>query len=172
MKRLVVAAIVLCSTSAFAGGYIGLGIGPGEASSGDLSLSPDGRTGRLLGGFSFGKLAAEASIGQASLVQTNTQPYTTTQLAISGKYSYPLGDGFEVFGRLGLHQTSLSATGRTDLNVDGSGILFGGGAEYRSKLPVSFWVDYTITHATLTGPTFPDTDLTTRQWMIGASLGI
>ncbi len=172
MKSPLVIALLLVAGTAQAGGYIGLGIGDGVGATGDLGYSADGRTGRLLGGFRFGKIAAEASIGRAGLIQEGGRPYTMVQLSLAGKYSIPLSDGFEAFGRLGMHRTSLTSDVSADVDSDGKGILFGGGFEYRPKLPVSFWVDYTITNCSLNGPSNRDTGFTTRQWMIGASLGI
>jgi opacity protein-like surface antigen len=176
MKSLVAAAVLLAASSAHAGGYIGLGIGDGIATSGDIDYAADGRTMKLIGGFAFGKLAVEGSAQRADVAMVgNTRTQSLTQLGIAGKYSYPLSDGFEVYGKLGLNHATVSANdGGSGMGIDGSGngYLFGGGAEYRSKLPVTFWVDYTVTNATITMPEYQDRSLTTRQWMIGASLGI
>ena len=171
MKSLVVAAVLLAGSSAHAGGYIGLGIGDGQGVSGDVPLHANGRTERLIGGFSFGKLAVEGSVARAPLYQDGGRDYTATQLAVLGKYSLPLSDGFEAYGRLGLQRLSLDG-GDPNANADGTGAIGGGGIEYRSKLPVSFWLDYTLSNASVNGPSFHDLSVTTRQWMIGASLGI
>lgn len=174
MKCLPVVAILLAGGNAFAGGYIGLGVGDGVGTSGDFSFSADGRTGRLLAGFSFGKIAVEGSIGRASLMLNGRggDPYDATQAALAGKYSLPLSDGFEAFGRLGIQQTSVTASNGSGVDGSGKGILAGGGIEYRSKLPVTFWIDYTLANTSLGGAYFNDASLTTRQWMIGASLGL
>ncbi len=172
MKSPLVTALLLVAGTAHAGGYIGLGIGDGVGASGDVRFDASGRTGRILGGFRFGRIAAEASAGRAPVIQQGGRPYDITQLSVAAKYSFPLSDGFEVFGRLGLHRTSLTSNVSADVDSKGSGILFGGGAEFRSKLPVSFWIDYTVANCSLNGPSDRDTGLTTRQWMIGASLGI
>lgn len=172
MKSLPVVALLLAATasSAHAGGYIGLGIGDGIATTGDLDFSAEGRTFKLIGGFAFGKLAVEGSAQRAdTLMVAAGRAYTFTQLGVAGKYSYPLSDGFELYGKLGLNRLSLSPKA-DGLEGSGSGILAGGGVEYRSKLPVTFWLDYTLTNADVTMGA--DYALTTRQWMIGASLGL
>ncbi len=173
MKRFVLAAVVLTSSAAYARPYVGLGVGDGIGAGGEYSAR--GRSFRLLGGYKFGKLSAEASVGRAAIGREQGTNYDVTQLTLSGKYSQPLGDGFEVFGRVGLHHLSFNRqdSDRDDLDLSGSGILFGGGAEYRPKLPVSFWIDYTLSYtSSLDGVYVHESDFTTRQWMIGATLGI
>lgn len=174
MKRTVLAAVLLfASSTASARPYVGLGVGDGVGVSGDYSAR--GRTFRLLGGYKFGKISAEASAGRASVGAEPGTDYDATQLTLSGKYSQPLGEGFEVFGRVGLHHISLDRqdTDREDLNLSGSGLLFGGGVEYRPKLPVSFWFDYTMTYtSSLDGVYIKESDFTTRQWMLGFTFGI
>lgn len=173
MKSLALVAVLLAASTAHAGGYIGLGVGDGIGTSGDLEYRADGRTLKLIGGFAFGKLAIEGSAQRADTVMIMTgRAYSLTQLGLAGKYSVPLSDGFELYGKLGLNRMNLGASDSSGLDGTGDGVLVGGGAEYRSKLPVTFWVDYTVTNATLTIPSYHDTSLTTRQWMIGASLGI
>ena len=111
--------------------------------------------------------------GEGSRVWDQTgRDYEMLQLGVAGKYSYPLSDGFELYGKLGLNRISLGAQDESGLDGTGSGLLAGGGIEYRSKLPVTFWVDYTVTNATIVIDGYHDSDLTTRQWMIGASLGL
>lgn len=175
MNRFVLVALVLASSTAVARPYVGLGIGDGVGVTGEADYSARGRSFRLLGGYKFGKLSAEGSIGRASLGAEPGTDYDATQLTLSGKYSQPLGEGLEVFGRVGLHHISLDRqnSDREDLNLSGSGILFGGGAEYRPKLPVSFWIDYTLTYtSSLDGTYIHESDFTTRQWMLGVTLGI
>ena len=171
MKSLPVVALVLATASAaHAGGYVGLGVGDGIATTGDLEYSADGRTLKLIGGFAFGKLAVEGSAQRADVLMVDTgRAYSMTQLGIAGKYSYPLSDGFELYGKLGLNRISLSPKA-DGLEGSGSGILAGGGVEYRSKLPVTFWLDYTLTNADVTMSA--EYAMSTRQWMIGASLGL
>lgn len=171
-----IALVLLTGTAAgtaHAGGYVGLGVGDGIGTSGDLEYSSDGRTLKLIGGFKLGKLAIEGSAQRADVVMVNIgRPYSMTQLGLAGKYSFPLSDGFELYGKLGLNHIGLGAGDESGLDGTGNGVLAGGGAEYRSKLPVTFWVDYTLTNATIAIDGYHDTGLTTRQWMIGASLGI
>jgi hypothetical protein len=163
-------ALLLVTSTAHAGGYVGLGVGDGIGTSGDLEYAAEGRTFKLIGGMRFGKLAIEGSGQRADVLMVAPgRLYTMTQLGVAGKYSYPLSDGFEVYGKLGLNHISMSPK-NDGLDGSGNGFLFGGGVEYRSKLPVTFWVDYTVTSADVT--IGADYSLTTRQWMLGASLGI
>lgn len=174
MKRYALtAAIVLASSTALAGPFVGLGVGDGVGVSGEYSAR--GRSYRLQGGYKFGRLSAEASIGKASLGAEPGTDYDALQLTLSGKYSQPLSDGFEVFGRVGLHHIGLDRqnSDRSDLDLSGGGLLLGGGVEYRPKLPVSFWLDYTLTYtSSLDGVYIKESDFTTRQWMLGFTFGI
>jgi hypothetical protein len=174
MKSAAALALLLVSATAHAGGYVGLGIGDGIASTGDLHYEAQGRTFKLIGGFALGKIAVEGSVQRAPVHMMESQrDYGMTQLGLAGKYSYPLGDGLEVYGKLGLNHISLgNQTDPPGPDGSGNGILLGGGAEYRSKLPVTFWVDYTLTNASIAFQGYDNTEVTTRQWMIGASLGI
>lgn len=169
-----VAAVLLGSSGvAAAGPYVGLGVGDGVGVSGDYSAR--GRSYRLLGGYKFGRLSAEASIGTASLGAEPGTDYDALGLTLSGKYNLPLSNGFEVFGRVGLHHIGLDRenSDRDDLDLSGGGLLLGGGVEYRPKLPVSFWLDYTLTYtSSLDGVYIKQSDFTTRQWMLGFTFGI
>ncbi|MBL9012670.1 MAG: outer membrane beta-barrel protein [Myxococcales bacterium] len=172
MKSLPLVALLLAATasSAHAGGYIGLGVGDGIATTGDLEYSAEGRTLKLIGGFAFGKLAVEGSAQRADVLMVDAgRAYSLTQLGLAAKYSYPLSDGFELYGKLGLNRIALDPKA-DGLDGTGSGILAGGGVEYRSKLPVTFWLDYTLTNADISMGA--DYAMSTRQWMIGASLGL
>ena len=175
MKSLPVVALVLAATTsaAHAGGYVGLGVGDGIAATGDFDYTAEGRTFKLIGGFALGKLAIEGSAQRAPVfMNAKGREYSLLQLGVAGKYSYPLSDGFELYGKLGLNRISLGAQDQSGLDGTGNGLLAGGGIEYRSKLPVTFWVDYTLTNATIVIEGYHDSDLTTRQWMLGASLGL
>jgi hypothetical protein len=171
MKSLAALALLLVAGTAHAGGYVGLGVGDGIATTGDLEYKAEGRTLKLIGGFALGKLAIEGSAQRADIWLVSAgREQSMTQLGVAGKYSYPLSDGFELYGKLGLNHITIAP--KTDgPDGSGNGLLFGGGVEYRSKLPVTFWVDYTLTNADVT---FNEVDfaMTTRQWMLGASLGI
>ena len=173
MKSLPLVALLLGATAsaAHAGGYVGLGVGDGIAATGDLDYSAEGRTLKLIGGFAFGKLAIEGSAQRAPVrMDANGRDYDMLQLGLVGKYSYPLSDGFELYGKLGVNRTSLGHA--DEANVPGSGLMAGGGVEYRSKLPVTFWIDYSLANATLAMQGYNETELTTRQWMLGVSLGL
>jgi hypothetical protein len=179
MKTAFVVATVLVASSgvAKAGGYLGLGIGTSPAVSEDaFDAGPDGRTGRILGGFRFGRFAVEGNIGVYS-VQANAGVvhYGVRQLAVAGKYSLPLQDRFEAFGRVGLQHTSLDRDHEgSDYDLSGKGFLIGAGIEYRLDLGVaagSVFLDYTYNRASLEGR-YATTDFTTRMWMLGATIDL
>ncbi|HEY5922298.1 MAG TPA: outer membrane beta-barrel protein [Kofleriaceae bacterium] len=178
MSRTVLALVLVAASAsvASAGPFVGLGIGTGAASSGELdTLDENGRSGRLMVGYRFpalgpGQISIEGLGTRYGMISPDGTERTGTTLGLAGKYSFPLQDNFEVFGRLGLQRTSIS-------DVSGSGMLIGAGAAF--KLPVavaniSVFVDYTIQHSSLSGPVSPtqytDAGLTSRIWTLGALL--
>ncbi|MBA3538264.1 MAG: outer membrane beta-barrel protein [Deltaproteobacteria bacterium] len=163
--------------TATAGGFVGLGIGS-EARVDDDSgrFDSNGRTGRLMGGYSLplatGRISAEAAYTGFDVDRSGIT-MDGSLLWLAARYNFPLGDGFEALGRLGAQRTSLSADDGT-LDSDGTGVLFGLGFEYRPKfklaLDLSFWVDFTYASATLEGPRL-STDITNHFFTLGASVG-
>jgi hypothetical protein len=157
MYRFAVAAAFVVATAtattASAGTYLGLGIGTGGSVNKDLEnrvgMQQDGRSGRLMLGYSFGRIAVEGMGTSYDLENSSmTTSYNIKQAAIAGKYSLPLGDNFEAFGRLGLVRTWLSGDG----DFAGNGWLLGAGFEYRIKpllAGASIFVDYNRTTTTL-----------------------
>ncbi len=177
-RALVTAALLVASTSvASAGTYLGLGVGPGANFNGDERIEDGGRSARLLGGYSFGRFSAEASItGQTLFLNDNGGvTFDTRELALNAKFNLPLGSGFEVFGKAGLHHTWISADASDVYSVDGNGLLVGAGFEYRVKTPVaagSLWVDYTHYAGDLTGDVYAYRGAGVGMWMLGVSVGI
>jgi hypothetical protein len=153
MYRFAVAAIVMfVSTTASAGTYLGLGIGTGGSVNGDfdqsIGLQQDGRSGRLMVGYAFGRFAVEGLGTSYDLDRATTTTFNVKQAAVAAKYNYPLGDNFEVFGRAGLARTWLTGDGE----FDGNGYLIGAGFEYRLKLAIAagtIFIDWTRTTTTL-----------------------
>ena len=158
---LALALVGASSTVASAGGYLGLGIGTGPALGSDAaetSLDAEGRSVRLLGGSRFGRFAIEGAIGQfdARLADNDLgQPYSTYQAQIAGKFHLPLDGNFGAFGKFGLQKLWFNNTrDRSDLDVEGSGWLLGGGFEYRFGGvlgSVSLFVDYQYSRADVSG---------------------
>jgi hypothetical protein len=175
MKTAVVAlALVGSAHVASAGVYLGLGIGPGVTSGGDVDYQTADRNYKALVGYSLGQISIEGSVMRGSLNQNATPAFDVTQLALMGKYSLPISDGFEVFGKAGIQRTTLSSPDALDVSsadTTGSGLIVGAGIEYRLKLvatQASIFVDYTYSDMTL------DTtkgDFTTRGFMLGATIG-
>jgi len=183
MTRLLATSFLLASTSlASAGVYGGAGIGPAPAiHDNDLAVQPHGRAGRLLIGYSFGRLGIEGALTMYGLADASGREINDgRQLSLSGKYNAPLGSGFEVFGRLGVIYSTVSSDalarnfGQQGAEFGGKGMLLGGGFEYRLKIPlapVSLFVDYSIAKASLEGNA-RDIGYASRQWMLGFTIGI
>ena len=176
MSRTALALVLVAASSsaASAGGFVGLGIGTGAASSGDINIDEHGRSGRLELGYRFGRFSVEGLGSRYGMKSADAHEWTGTTLGIAGKYNFPLGDGFEVFGRLGLQHTDVSGDYYQE-DINGNGFLLGGGAEYRlpvAAVGLSLAVDYTIVHSSVKpngeGPT--DYSLTSRMWTLGAIL--
>lgn len=153
MKWLSIAAVLVAASAstASAGAYVGLGVGTSaRASSDETTMQGDGRSGRLMLGWRWGRISAEAT-GTRYDLWVSQAPFTATQLAIGGKYSFPLGNNFEVFGRGGLQRTSLSRMSSGGYDASGGGWYLGAGFEYRMNVILagaSIFVDYA--HASTT----------------------
>jgi hypothetical protein len=165
--------VAASASAASAGGFVGLGIGTGAASSGDIDLDEDGRSGRLMVGYSFGRFAIEGMGIRYDMVTPDAHEWTGTTLALSGKFTLPLQDNFGVFGRLGLQRTDISGNFYDEENA-GTGFLIGAGAQF--KLPVAaadlaVFVDYTIVRSSLGNEIYDDLSLTSRFWTLGATIG-
>lgn len=183
MKRAVLAVALVAGSSgaATAGGYVGLGLGTGPAVNSDqLSdrLVEDGRSGRLILGHRFGRIAFEGAVGKFDLALSipnsrATVPYDVYQAQLSGKYNLPLGDGFEAFGRIGLHKQWFT-TDTSELEASGTGLVLGAGFEYRFGTGIggmSLFVDYQYSRADMSGDQLDFGATSTRMWTIGATLG-
>ncbi|HLL22652.1 MAG TPA: outer membrane beta-barrel protein [Kofleriaceae bacterium] len=182
MKRaLAVGLVVGWSSVASAGGYVGLGIGTGPGvgtDAADTQVSSDGRSYRLLGGVRLSRFAIEGAIGQMDTRladNTRGQPYETYQASISAKYHLPLDAGFEAFGKVGLHKVWFdNAANRPDLDVEGSGLLFGGGFQYRLDAVLAsaaLFVEYQYASADVRGERLDWGSTSVRMWTLGATVG-
>lgn len=177
-RALLVAALLVGTSSvAAAGPYVGLGLGPAPALSSNAdAVHEDGRSMRLLGGYRFKSLKiGEISVEGAVTAYDAGWPrfgggVSVRHFALFGKYSFPLGSGFGVFGRLGVQHTSMETDDGYDYSDNG--IAVGTGAEYAIRLPFvsgAVFVDYTVMHVgALTEDPY---SLTSRQWMLGFTVG-
>ena len=177
MKRAcLVATLLIASTPlASAGGYVGLGIGTAPAmtdDSAELNLAADGRSGRVLLGSRWGQISLEGALGKFDVVSPGRQPFELYQGSVAGKASFPLGNGFEAFGRLGLQRTWLvNEIGSFD--KEGNGFLLGGGFEYSFDVAptrLSMFIDYQYSSAKLDGDR-GRADVSSRMWTLGLTLG-
>jgi hypothetical protein len=155
MRPLLAVVLVAASASAAsAGPYLGLGIGTAARPSGDLPVTTgDGnRSGRAIVGMKFGRFSIEATGSRFGEMRRNTYPYQGTMLAAAVKYSLPLGNNFEAFGRGGLERTWLSTDPVNLPDYTGNGWLLGAGFEYRLNIEgtgASIFVDYEHTSTSL-----------------------
>ncbi len=176
MNRLSMAAVIVAAMGqvASAGTYLGLGIGTAaNASADNVMMDGDGRSGRLMLGYRFSRIAVEGSGTRYDLF-VGSAPYQATQLAAGLKVGFPLGNNFELMGRGGVQRTSLSMTGSQGADADGTGYYLGGGIEYRLNLGLtgaSLFVDYQRSST--------DFDNGSRQyegiasmWTLGATLSL
>lgn len=146
MRLCVLAAVIAATTSvASAGTYLGAGIGTSASLGGDHTpYASNGRSGRLILGFGFGRIGIEANATRYGLAR-GTEGFQATSLAAALRVGFPLGNNFELFGRGGLERTWLTTSG-TDPEPSGNGWLLGIGAAYKVNLGItgaSIFIDYT-----------------------------
>jgi opacity protein-like surface antigen len=172
---LAVALVAAAASTASAGPYLGLGIGTSASVDSDRWMfSSDGnRTGRLFGGQTWGRFSVEGQGTRYSFF-SGSAPYDATSLAVAAKYSFPLGDDFEVFGRGGLQHTWLN-TDTNQADVDGNGLLLGAGFEYRLKLSIgagSLFVDYQYDHTSFDAGKNVSVGGSAGMWTLGATVAL
>ena len=180
---LALAFVAATSSAASAGVYVGLGIGTNALSERDDRLVEDGRSFRLLVGYQFrplrhGTIAVEGSYGSygVGLKDSTVRLMDGDQLSIAARYSLPIADNFEAFGRLGLQHTSVG--GYDPLyDTSGNGFLVGAGIAYRFDVGVgkgaAVTVDYQLNKTTLSGGRYTgpaELDLLERQWTLGVQM--
>jgi hypothetical protein len=179
MRTLLALAFVAATASAAsAGTYLGLGLGTaanmGTTSDSGVMAQGNGRSGRLMLGMGFGRLAIEGAASRYSLF-LNSSPFDSTQLSASLKYSLPLGDNFEVFGRAGLERSYLTTTAAQSFNASGDGYLLGAGFEYKLNLGVaggSVFVDYERASTSFVNDAMTKYDTTAGMWTAGVTLAL
>jgi hypothetical protein len=171
---LVVSMIAATGSIASAGPYIGLGIGTGPSLDNDKIVSPEqtSRSGRLLFGYSFhlpiGRLSIEGEANRFDFT-LNGDPMSSTMAGAGLKYSFPLGSGFEVFGRGGLQRTWLSDGVYAG---DGNGYYLGAGFELRIPVFGSVFVDYERQSATIDSSTSTTYDQSAGMFTLGATVNL
>ncbi len=179
LPLLAVALVAASASAASAGTYLGLGIGTAASPGGDVAaMSSDGnRSGRLILGTRFGRLSIEGAASRYSLFNRSLAiPYDGTMLAGALKYSLPLGNNFELFGRGGVQRTWLTTDAQAR-EWSGNGWLLGAGFEYRLNLGLtgaSLFVDYEHSSSTLetSSQMSLKQDATIGLWTAGVTLAI
>jgi len=170
---LAIALLAAAAPAASAGTYLGIGIGTGPSLGNDSipDAQSDGRSGRLLLGMAFGRLAIESEANRFGLL-LNTDSYDSTMLGVGLKYSVPLGNGFEVFGRGGLERTWLTSNAvRTGYEGSGDGYYLGAGFELRIRPFGSIFVDYERQSASIDIPT-GGYDQSAGMFTLGATIDL
>ena len=172
---LVVTALTAMSSTASAGGYLGLGLGtePGANTELKFVATPSGRSARALGGVRFGNFAVEGAVNGFGVL-TSRGDRNVYQLSAALKLNLPIGSQFEGFGRAGIERTWLNVDDPS-YDLRGDGFLIGAGFEYRLNAVLansSIFVDYTIHRATLEDARSNSVDATSRVWGLGFTIGI
>jgi hypothetical protein len=158
--------LAMLTTTASAGGYLGLALGTQPVMNDELEVTPTGRSIRVLGGGRFGNISIEAALGDFG-VTSALGDFNVVQLSAAVKPSFPLGNEFEAFGRAGIERTWVN-------DYAGNGFQLGGGFEYRFKLGAtgaSVFVDYTVHRAGLESPLYQHTEWS-RMWGLGFTLSL
>lgn len=102
------------------GFYVGADVGTFDSD----AVNDDDTTIKILGGYQVNRnIAAELAYGM--LYDKGGVEITAWEL--SGIYSFPLGNKFSVFGRLGFAMWDAEGGGASD---DGTDLLFGAGVQY------------------------------------------
>lgn len=141
------------AAEAYAGGYVGVGIGSdgdlGGSISNHFSTDEDASTSRILLGQRFGALALEASLFGSQLHGASSYApsgdYSTLSLGVDLKYHIGLVGGLEAYGKIGLNKTWLDSSEHSDWNYEGRGTELGLGLQYSFDLPITevgLWLDY------------------------------
>jgi hypothetical protein len=172
---LVVGSLAISST-ALAGGYLGLSLGTQPAANDDFETrigSPSGRSLRGLAGLRFGNVSLELALNGFDVRTARYGEHTAWQGSASLKLNLPIGNDFEVFGRVGAERTGLKLNDN-GFDFTGDGFVAGGGIEYRLNAVLangSIFLDYNVHHSTLTSSRF-DVDDTFGIWALGFTVGL
>lgn len=178
MKRaayLAAAGLMTISTTASAGGYLGLALGT-EPSTNDAMhnvAQPLGRSLRGMVGFRFANVSVEGGLNGFN-VGTQHGDQSVYQGSVALKLNIPIANNFEAFGRGGIERTWLSL-GDSARDLQGDGWLFGGGFEYRINAVLanaSIFVDYMYHRTDLTNNAGTIHDASTGMWGLGFTIGI
>lgn len=177
------ALVLAISSSAYAGGYLAVGVGSDADIGGDLGgmYSAKGSDhGRLAIGQRTGPLAIEASIFGTGLAPVTGADgdYSAISLGVDLKYYFNLTGPIEAYGRGGLTKTWLGADGSGTFGSDmsGRGYALGAGLQYTFRwLPLgeaAVWVDYTHHSVSLHDSDLAVVDGNVKLLTVGLSIGL
>lgn len=172
---LVVGSLAISSTAS-AGGYLGLALGTEPGANDDFVNrigAPTGRSLRGLAGLRFGNVSLELALNGFDVLAPRYGEHTAWQGSASLKLNLPIGNDFEVFGRVGAERTGIKLNDN-GFDFTGDGFVAGAGIEYRLNAVLangSIFLDYNVHHSTLESVRF-NVDDTLRIWAIGFTVGL
>src|SRR5262245_58528590 len=173
---LVATGLMAISTTASAGGYVGIALGSEPGVNDEVAKdvgNPSGKSLRVLGGMRFANnFSIEGALNGFGVIASNRGDQTAYQISAAAKFNYPLGDNFEAFGRAGLERTWLDV-GDERYNWAGNGLLLGAGFEYRLDAVLAnaaAFVDLNFHRVTLEN-TRDKRDMNETVWGLGFSIG-
>ncbi|MEO6775395.1 MAG: outer membrane beta-barrel protein [Kofleriaceae bacterium] len=178
MRALLVAALVtVTGTAATAGTYLGVGIGTGASvgDSANRSYKADGRSARVALGYRIGPFSIEGMFSGYGYQVANgpgTGLTDSRSVQLAAKYNFALADHFELFGRLGLLRTDLTARD-TGASIEGDGYTASVGVEYRLDLALTglgLYMDWTRNQASFDNADGSKVDQSASMWTLGANL--
>lgn len=161
MKKIVLVAVIataFAASSAFAQGYIGVGVGSSRVSGVDEAVAPLSLTGgnssktsvKIFGGFKFtpnwGLEAQYSDLGSRNLeltnggVQIGTGSLKVSQLSIAATGTLPLATNFSLLGKLGVSGNSAKA----NFSIPAAGFAVSG-SENKTDLMIGVGVLYDLT---------------------------
>ena len=161
------------ATAAYAGPYLGLGVGTSPDLSDEMQgFAAASRSGRLTLGQRFSILSVEGAVAGYQLASPSDVKYDSISVSGGGRLSLTLEGPLAVFARAGVERTWLRADVMSD--YQGNGVYGGIGAELSLALPLgetSIWVDYSRHRATLYSG---DAELDAEHglWTAGLSVGL
>jgi len=171
------------SSSAFAGGYLSLGVGSDAEIGGDLGGMYDAQgrdTARLAIGQRTGPIAIEASVFGTGL---NTAAGAESDsdaisLGVGLKYYFGITGPIEGYGHGGLTKTWLGADKSVGggADMEGRGYLLGAGLQYSFRLmplgEAAIWLDYTRQSMSLHDSDLATVDGNVNMLTVGVSVGL
>ena len=167
--------VIAISGPAWAGVYVGLGVGMKPVVNDAMAdvAAPSGRSLRGLLGLRLANLAVEGGVNRFGVATADGGDQQVYQASAALKLSVPLVSHVEGFARGGVERTWLGMGGDHP-DLQGDGFLVGGGLELRVNAVIasmSVFVDYTVHHASLDSA-LTSVDATSQVLGVGVTVGL